>query len=41
MKGAATGKLAGKTVALKDNVALAGVPMMNGSSTLEGYVPDL
>ena len=41
VKGAASGKLAGKTVALKDNVSLAGVPMMNGASTLEGYVPDV
>jgi amidase len=41
IKGAAGGKLAGKTVALKDNVCLAGVPMMNGASTLEGYVPDV
>jgi amidase len=41
VKGAANGKLAGKTVALKDNVCLAGVPMMNGASTLEGYVPDV
>jgi amidase len=40
IKGAPSGKLAGKTVALKDNVSLAGVPMMNGASTLEGYVPD-
>lgn len=40
IKGAASGPLAGKTVALKDNVCLAGVPMMNGSATLEGYVPD-
>ncbi|MET3434910.1 amidase [Herbaspirillum seropedicae] len=39
VKGAAEGKLAGRTVVLKDNVALAGVPMMNGSSTLEGFVP--
>jgi amidase len=39
VKGAAEGKLKGKTVALKDNVMLAGVPMMNGASTLEGYVP--
>ena len=31
----------GKTVALKDNVCLAGVPMMNGASSLEGYVPNL
>lgn len=39
--GSGTGKLAGKTVAVKDNVCVAGVPMMNGSSTLEGYVPDI
>jgi amidase len=39
--GAASGKLAGKKVALKDNICLAGVPMMNGASTLEGYVPDI
>ncbi|MEP1611134.1 MAG: amidase family protein, partial [Roseobacter sp.] len=39
VKGAAEGKLKGKTVALKDNVALAGVPMTNGASTLEGFVP--
>ncbi|WP_409160467.1 amidase [Pectobacterium sp. B2J-2] len=37
--GVSQGKLAGKRVALKDNIALAGVPMMNGSATLEGYVP--
>jgi Asp-tRNA(Asn)/Glu-tRNA(Gln) amidotransferase A subunit family amidase len=36
VKGAPSGKLAGKTVVLKDNVCLAGVPMMNGASTLEG-----
>ncbi len=41
VKGAANGKLKGKTVALKDNIMLAGVPMMNGASTLEGYVPDI
>ena len=40
VKGAESGPLLGKTVALKDNVCLAGVPMMNGSATLEGYVPD-
>src|ERR1700726_4610687 len=40
IKGAPSGKLAGKTIALKDNVSLAGVPMMNGASTLEGYTPD-
>jgi amidase len=41
IRGAPSGKLAGKKVALKDNVALAGVPMMNGASTLEGYTPDV
>ncbi|MGH7117168.1 MAG: amidase [Stellaceae bacterium] len=39
--GAQGGKLAGKKVALKDNICLAGVPMMNGASTLEGYVPEI
>ena len=28
------GPLAGRSVAVKDNTAVAGVPMMNGSSTL-------
>ncbi|TQC45427.1 amidase [Rhodococcus sp. WS4] len=32
-------RLAGKRVAIKDNVAVAGVPMMNGSRTLEGFIP--
>jgi amidase len=41
IKGSPTGKLKGKTVALKDNVCLAGVPMMNGASTLEGYMPEI
>ena len=41
IEGAADGKLTGKTVALKDNVMLAGVPMMNGTSILEGYVPEV
>src|SRR6266508_624908 len=38
---AAYGPLAGRTVALKDNVALAGVPMMNGASILSDFVPDI
>jgi len=37
--GARTGPLAGRRVAIKDNVAVAGVPMTNGSKTVEGYVP--
>jgi amidase len=40
IKGAANGKLSGKRVGIKDNVMVAGVPMMNGASTLEGFVPD-
>ncbi|QTI71443.1 amidase [Gordonia polyisoprenivorans] len=32
-------RLAGRRVAIKDNVAVAGVPMMNGSRSLEGFVP--
>jgi len=41
IRGAPRGPLSGRTVALKDNVCLAGVPMMNGASTLKGYTPDL
>jgi amidase len=41
IRGSMAGPLEGKKVALKDNVCLAGVPMMNGASTLEGYVPDI
>ncbi|MBA3906949.1 MAG: amidase [Pseudonocardiales bacterium] len=37
--GSGEGLLAGKTVAVKDNTAVAGVPMMNGSATVEGYTP--
>ncbi len=33
------GPLAGLRVAIKDNIAVAGVPMMNGSATVEGFVP--
>jgi len=35
----AGGPLAGRSVAVKDNIAVAGIPMMNGSATVEGYVP--
>ncbi|OED39922.1 amidase [Chromatiales bacterium (ex Bugula neritina AB1)] len=41
VQGAAHGPLSGKKIVLKDNVCLAGVPMMNGARTLEGYVPDI
>jgi len=38
--GAPNGKLQGKTIAIKDNISVAGVPMMCGSRMLEDYVPD-
>jgi amidase len=41
IKGADSGPLKGKRVAIKDNVMVAGVPMMNGCSILEGYVPEI
>ena len=41
IQGAPEGKLTGKRIAIKDNVLVAGVPMMNGASTLEGYVPEI
>jgi amidase len=41
IRGAPSGPLAGKKIAIKDNVCVAGIPMMNGSDVLEGYVPDV
>lgn len=41
IQGAETGLLSGKKIAIKDNVCVAGMPMMNGSDVLEGYVPDV
>ncbi len=41
IRGAAEGVLAGKRIAVKDNICVAGVPMANGSRVLEGYVPDV
>ena len=35
------GRLAGKTLAVKDSISVAGLPMMNGASFLEGHVPDV
>ncbi|KAL3857306.1 hypothetical protein ACJMK2_011987 [Sinanodonta woodiana] len=40
IKGSDNGRLSGKTIGIKDNVAVAGVPMMNGSKLLEGYTPE-
>ncbi len=41
IRGAPDGPLRGKRVALKDTICLAGVPMMNGSSVMEGYTPEI
>ena len=41
IKGAAAGPLKGKRVGIKDNICVAGVPMMNGASIMEGFVPDI
>ena len=40
IEGAAGGPLAGRTVAIKDNIAVAGVPMSNGTVLLDGYRPE-
>lgn len=40
IEGAKTGPLAGRTVAVKDNIFVAGIPMMDGANVLEGFVPD-
>lgn len=40
IKGAENGKLTGKKVAIKDNIFVAGVPMTNGSTIMEGFIPD-
>jgi amidase len=39
--GAEHGRLAGRSIAVKDNVLLAGVPLMNGTTILDGYSPDV
>lgn len=41
IKGAARGPLKGKKVAIKDTVCIAGVPLANGTSVLDGYVPEI
>ncbi|HIC69237.1 MAG TPA: amidase [Candidatus Latescibacteria bacterium] len=40
LRGADSGKLAGKRFGLKDNISVAGFPMTCGSNLLDGYVPD-
>ena len=41
IEGAPEGPLSGKTVGVKDAICVAGVPMMNGSRVLEGFIPDV
>ena len=40
IQGAPSGPLRGRRIAIKDNVCVAGMPMMNGSAVLEGFVPE-
>ena len=40
IKGASQGSLKGVKLVIKDTIAIAGVPMMNGSKILEGYMPE-
>ncbi len=39
IRGAESGPLAGERLAIKDNIAVGGVPMSSGSRSLEGFVP--
>ena len=41
LKGESKGLLAGKKIAIKDNVFIAGTPLTNGSKIWEGYTPEL
>lgn len=40
IRGRPEGPLAGRRVGIKDNIAVAGIPMRNGSALLDGFVPD-
>ncbi|XP_041459573.1 amidase-like [Lytechinus variegatus] len=40
IKGTDEGKLSGKRIAIKDSIAIAGIPMTVGFNGLEGFVPD-
>lgn len=41
IRGAPSGKLGHRRVAIKDNVCVANVPMSNGASVLRGYIPEV
>ena len=40
IEGAVGGPLKGRTVAIKDNIFIAGVPLRNGTDFLDGFLPD-
>lgn len=40
IQGSGNGPLRGKRVAIKDNIFVAGVPLMNGAEFLQGFIPD-
>jgi amidase len=35
-----TGRLAGRTIAIKDSIPVSGLPMQAGSNIFDGYIPD-
>jgi len=41
VKARSGGILSGKTIALKDNIALAGVPMTLGTTAMKNFIPDI
>ena len=40
VRGSGEGPLQGKRVAIKDNIFMAGVPLMNGAALMEGFIRD-
>lgn len=40
LPGAPSGPLAGKRIAIKDNIAIAGIPMRNGGALPDGFIPE-
>ena len=40
IRGEPEGPLAGKKIAIKDNIFIAGTPLQNGSKIWDGYTPE-